>query len=329
MDPTQEYGNQTQIYVFKDVVKKLHRSNSDFLHSANRSSTAISLDKTLASEDAKGSIKGNPEEVYEIDLGKIKVTQKVDALLKISYQNLILGTEDAEKKLNSRRETMTKRSFSNGKVSFCHQKEKIPERGEDHGRQKPTAKKPRDLADVLSSFPIFGELQYKADNKKRLRQLEIKKLIMRSLERVERLHLTKAEVHSFRIFPLQPDKSDKMKKLFNLIKLGDVEAVRRILKAGYDRSQEFMNKCNHNLEYMSYMYQQEAFDKSIIDDRYLVYHMDHMGLTPLHWAVKEQNQKMVEMLLGERSDEVEAQIKWRSDPNQEDFFRRTPLFLAV
>ena len=134
MDPTQEYGNQTQIYVFKDVVKKLHRSNSDFLHSANRSSTAISLDKTLASEDAKGSIKGNPEEVYEIDLGKIKVTQKVDALLKISYQNLILGTEDAEKKLNSRRETMTKRSFSNGKVSFCHQKEKIPERGEDHGR---------------------------------------------------------------------------------------------------------------------------------------------------------------------------------------------------
>ena len=54
-----------------------------------------------------------------------------------------------------------------------------------------------------------------------------------------------------------------------------------------------------------------------------------MGLTPLHWAVKMNNEKMVKMLLEEKPDENETKPKWKSDPNQEDFFHRTALYLAV
>ena len=185
------------------------------------------------------------------------------------------------------------------------------------------------LQEILSAFPLFAELEYKEKNKKRLRFIEIKKYLLKATDRMQRLGLTKEEIHSFRIMPLEPNRTNKMKNIFDLIKLGKVAAVKKILLRAYDKSEAFMKACNYDLNYMCYMYNQEAFDKSVIEERYLVYQVDHMGLTPLHWAVKENDLEMATMLLEELNEGNEPKAKWRSDPNQEDFFHRTPLFLAV
>lgn len=48
---------------------------------------------------------------------------------------------------------------------------------------------------------------------------------------------------------------------------------------------------------MTELYKDPNFDNSIIDDRYLVYNIDTMGFTLLHWAVKKNDIGMVKMLL--------------------------------
>ena len=71
---------------------------------------------------------------------------------------------------------------------------------------------------------------------------------------MQRLGLTKEEVHSFRIMPLEPNKSEKMKIIFELIKLGNVEAVKSILLKAYYKSEAFLKKCNYDLDHMQYLY---------------------------------------------------------------------------
>ena len=48
---------------------------------------------------------------------------------------------------------------------------------------------------------------------------------------------------------------------------------------------------------MQTVYNSPDFDRTIIEDRYLVYQFDHMGQTLLHWAVKNNDFKMCQLLI--------------------------------
>jgi ankyrin repeat protein len=54
------------------------------------------------------------------------------------------------------------------------------------------------------------------------------------------------------------------------------------------------------------------------ESRQLVTDQDSLGLTALHWAVKRDDSKMLDLL-----------VRWGADVNQTDMLNRTPLYLAM
>ena len=50
-------------------------------------------------------------------------------------------------------------------------------------------------------------------------------------------------------------------------------------------------------EYIRDKYDTNQMDRSILDGRYLVHQFDTMGFTPLHWAVKKEDQQMCRLLM--------------------------------
>lgn len=52
-----------------------------------------------------------------------------------------------------------------------------------------------------------------------------------------------------------------------------------------------------------------------------------MGNTALHWAVKKGELKTARVCLEQYT--IDNILKWKSDVNKGDFFKRTPLFIAV
>ena len=65
----------------------------------------------------------------------------------------------------------------------------------------------------------------------------------------------------------------------------------------------------------SQLMRSENFEQ--IKDKYQIYQFDHLGLTPLHWAVKYNLKEMTVLLLQNNSN-----------VNKIDFYNRTSLFIA-
>ena len=57
----------------------------------------------------------------------------------------------------------------------------------------------------------------------------------------------------------------------------------------------------HNYKYIHKVYHSPGFDRSIVDNRYLIYQFDTMGFTMLHWAAKKNDVAMAKMLLEKTS----------------------------
>ena len=107
---------------------------------------------------------------------------------------------------------------------------------------------------------------------------------------------------------------------------------------------------------MSQLYSNPDFPRRMVEDRYLTFEFDQMGFTMLHWASRNNNFEMCKMLIENVVESnfksckyskitiikktkyikewsiipgLSKPVRWKSDPNRQDEFGRTPLFLAV
>ena len=56
-----------------------------------------------------------------------------------------------------------------------------------------------------------------------------------------------------------------------MVKSGDTTQVKEILYDNFNQSEELLKQCKHDYNHLSYLYNKPDFDKSIIDNRYVVY----------------------------------------------------------
>lgn len=112
----------------------------------------------------------------------------------------------------------------------CGEDELIQEEAETQAKDQPSSQTPllnagegpraatKSVLEVCKEFGIYKSLEYKSANNARLRKLAVKKLLLKSVDFVRKMHINKLEAHNFQIIPQQPYTSTDVKKLFDLVK---------------------------------------------------------------------------------------------------------------